>query len=219
MKSILIFPDFKVQFVNIMKNKTLIILTLGLAVILSSFTLLTVPASVSYSIDINSSELRWTAYHLAKSYSHTGHINIQSGNIQLDNGELVGGDLVIDMNSITNEDLTDAERNKKLVDDLKSERFFYAEKFPLASLKFINVSKTGSGSYDIKADLTIRGITKSIEFSAENIGTDDSLVKFSAKLEIDRTEHEVMYGWSIENAMLSNKFDLEITLVANKDIN
>ena len=98
-----------------MKNKTLITLTLGLAVMMSSFALYMapapVPALVSYEIDVKSSEIRWTGYHLAKSYSHTGHIQIVSGNLQVDDGNLVGGEIIIDMNSITDEDLEDEKNN------------------------------------------------------------------------------------------------------------
>ena len=42
---------------------------------------------------------------------------------------------IIDMSTITNTDLEDAEYNAKLVNHLKSDDFFGVEKFPTAKLE------------------------------------------------------------------------------------
>lgn len=200
-----------------MKNKKLTTLILGLAVLLSSLTRISPPES--YTVNTETSTVKWTAYHLAKSYQHTGHLKLKSGNLQIDNGDIVSGEFVIDMSAITNDDIEDDNKNKNLVKDLKSERFFNVEEFPEASLKITSTSNADNGVFDITAEITIRGITEEITFSAKRLDQDDSSVKYAISLEIDRIKHEVMYGWSIENAMLSNKFDLEIVIFANKIVN
>ena len=202
---------------NEMKNRSLTSIMLGLTIVLSSFTLLSPPEK--YEVEINSSTLQWTGYHIAKSYSHTGKITIKSGTLEVENGDLIGGSIIIDVSSITNEDLTKEKDNIKLVKDLKSERFFNTSEYPESSLDLKNVKKTSEGKYNVLADITIRGITEPIEFEAELHHQEDGSIKYSASLKIDRTKHEVMYGWSVGNVILGNIFDLEVELVANKAVN
>lgn len=197
-----------------MKNK-LVISLIGLSIVLFAFRHQPI---VTYHINTETSTLQWTGYHLAKSYQHTGRIQIKTGTLQIDNGELVSGEIIIDMNSITNEDLKKEKDNVKLVNDLKSKRFFNTSEFPEATLRILNAKKTGDDTYDIKAEITIRGITEPISFVATLSRSDNSL-EFKASLEIDRTKHEVMYGWSIENAILGNNFDLKVTIIAEKIMN
>ena len=44
----------------------------------------------------------------------------------------------------------------------------------------------------------------------------NGMFEATAKLRVPRTEFEVMYGWSIENAMLDGEFQLDVTIVAMK---
>ena len=200
-----------------MKSNMLMTIILGLAIVLSSFTFL--PPPDKYEVEITSSTVQWTGYHIAKSYSHTGKISIKTGTLEVQDGELISGTIVLDMNSIMNEDLTKEKDNKKLVNDLKSERFFNVNEHPEASLDIKKVNKTGEGKYSISADITIRGITEPIEFEATGSSQNGGSIKYKASLKVDRTKHEVMYGWSVGNVILGNTFDLEIELVAEKAVN
>lgn len=193
-------------------NSKIVIGILGLVMILAAFSIK--PAPETYEIDTQKSFIKWKGYHLAKSYEHNGNISIKSGGLEIENGDLVSGNILIDMTSITNNDLTKEEDNQRLVKDLKSERFFNVAEFPEASLTIKSVVKAGD-EYKIDADITIRGITEPLSFTAL-IKSQGNSFTFHADLEIDRIKHEVMYGWSIENAMLSNKFSLEVELVAEK---
>ncbi len=167
-----------------------------------------------YNVNASSSSIKWTGYHLAKSYEHWGNISIKSGSVEIEEGELVGGEFVIDMNSISNGDIEKEKDNNKLVNHLKSDDFFNAKEYPEASLAIKSVSGNG-GKYSVTADITIRGITKEVEFEASRRSTGET-VEFLAKISVDRTEHKVLYGWSLENVVISNTFDLEINLVASK---
>ena len=173
------------------------------------------PFGETYTVNTESSKVKWTGYHLAKSYEHWGYVSIKSGSVELEGEDLVGGEVVIDMTSISNVDVEDSKDNAKLVKDLSSKRFFNAKEFPEANLKIKSSEKSGDGSFKITADITIRGITKEIQFDATRTKGGET-VEFTAAFEVDRIAHEVMAMWSIENAILSNKFDLEINLVASK---
>lgn len=50
---------------------------------------------------------------------------------------------------------------------LKSADFFHAEKFPTLSFRSTRISRTGSGELAVEGDLTIRGVTRNVVFTAE----------------------------------------------------
>ena len=174
------------------------------------------PIKESYTADLKISTLKWTGYHLAKSYEHNGNIKLKSGSLNIEEGNLVGGSFVIDMTSITNNDLENEDKNAKLVEDLKSEEFFYVEKFPTAKMVIKKVKNSGEGKYTANGDLTIRGITKPIEFEGSLTDMGGGKYKATVKMEVERTQYEVMYGWTVENAMLSGEFLMEIEIFVGK---
>ena len=50
---------------------------------------------------------------------HDGNIQLKSGSLELKNEQIVAGNFVVDMTSITNSDLKDEGTNQKLVGHLK----------------------------------------------------------------------------------------------------
>jgi len=193
-------------------KKTTIILAVISATLLFAFH--TAPKA-SYAIDTEQSTLIWTGFHLAKSYEHTGTIQIKSGSIDVENGQVTGGQFVIDMNSISNADLKDASKKAKLEGHLKSEEFFAVSDFPEAKLVITSNEKKNDNAFTTTADLTIRGITKSITFESTVKDSDDK-VTLIATIMVPRTDFKVMYGWSVENVVLSSEFKLDVEVIANK---
>ncbi len=167
-----------------------------------------------YTLDTNASQLKWTGYHLAKSYEHYGFVKIKSGKFSVTNGKITSGEFVIDMNTITNTDVESAKDNAKLVNHLKSDDFFNVKNFPEAKL-VIKKSETSGSGLNVTGDLTIRGITKTIEFDAV-LNDTGNRAEATADIKIQRTDFQVMYGWKIENAMLSGEFRMEVKLVGTK---
>jgi polyisoprenoid-binding protein YceI len=168
-----------------------------------------------YNVDAEASQLKWTGYHLAKSYEHIGFVKIKSGKLATANGTITSGEFVIDMNTISNTDVTDGEKNGKLVGHLKSADFFDVANNPEAKLVIKKSTAAANGKLKATGDLTIRGITKSIDFEA-TLNETGSQVEATADLKIVRTDFNVMYGWKVENAMLSGEFRMEVKLVAKK---
>ncbi len=194
-----------------MKKVTVTFLSLILLGVLSAFA----PAEGTYTVVTNASQLKWTGYHLAKSYEHNGNVKIKSGSLSVADGKINSGEFIIDMTTITNNDLTDTKDNTKLVNHLKSDDFFNAKKFPEATVVIKKSEPTASG-IKVTADLTIRGITKTIEFEATLKDQDANMIEATADLKIKRTDFQVMYGWKVENAMLSDEFRMEVKLLAKK---
>jgi polyisoprenoid-binding protein YceI len=169
-----------------------------------------------YKIDVAGSQLKWTGYHLAKSYEHTGYVKIKSGQFSTDGEKITSGNIVIDMTTLTNIDLTKEKDNAKLVKHLKSDDFFGVDKNPEAKIVIKNSEKISEHVYKTTADVTIKGITKEIQFETNIKSASDTELVASATLKIQRTDFEVMYGWNAENAMLDGEFQMEVKIIAKK---
>ena len=161
----------------------------------------TLSASAQKSeINISKSEVEWTGKKIGG--SHTGEIKLKSGNLEFKGDDIVGGKVVMDMNSITNTDLTDEGYNQKLVGHLKSDDFFGVEKFPTASFEVTKSSKFKDGKASVTGKLTIKGKTEEITFDVLMEGD-----KYSTQIEVDRSKFDVRYG---SNSFFDNLGDKAI---------
>jgi polyisoprenoid-binding protein YceI len=170
------------------------------------------PNSTTYTIDTKASKLKWTGYHLAKSYEHTGFVSLKSGSLTTDGEKITGGEFVIDMKTITNTDLTDKKKNAQLVDHLKSDDFFNVKTYPTAKLVIKGSERVGENTYKTTADLTIRDVTKTIEFETKILKMTDTEIEATADFNVKRTDFKVMYGWKLENIIISGEFRMEVSL-------
>lgn len=162
-------------------------------------------------IDVNASSVNWTGKKVTG--KHTGTIKLTSGQLKIEKGELKGGSFVIDMSSIACTDLPEGPGGK-LVGHLSSDDFFGVANFPTAELKITDVSKRGNtNNYEITADLTIKGITKPVEFIAQ---VNDHSAK--ADISVERTQYGIKYNSGsffdgLGDKMIYDTFDLSIELV------
>lgn len=172
------------------------------------------------TMSVNSEESKVVWLGKKVTGEHTGEINILHGDLQFDGDVLNGGSFEIDMKSITNSDIESEEYNQKLVGHLKSDDFFGVEKYPKATFVISEVEAKKAGKYHVKGDITIKGITKSIDFPVQ-VTTLDSKATATASITIDRSEFNVKYGSGsffdgLGDKMIYDDFTLDITLVANK---
>lgn len=170
------------------------------------------------------SHLKWTGYKIGG--EHTGKIEISSGEMIFIDEVFTGGSFEIDMNSISNSDLTDEAMNKKLVDHLKSPDFFGVEKHPKGKFvidKIINYGPAGENrtNYKITGKLTIKGITKEVKFIAKVVNYDTSY-SVSARIDFDRSDFDIRYGSGtffddIGDKVIYDNVQLDLTLAALKN--
>jgi polyisoprenoid-binding protein YceI len=162
-------------------------------------------------IDVNASTVNWTGKKVTG--QHTGTVKIKSGELKMEDGNLSGGSFVIDMTSIACTDLP-ADSGAKLVGHLSSDDFFGIANYPTANLTITNVKKDAkAGNFVVTADLTIKGITKAIEFVAD---VKDHAAK--ATISIERTQYGIKYGSGsffdgLGDKMIYDNFDLSVNLV------
>ena len=142
-------------------------------------------------LNAENSKIEWLGKKVTG--EHSGTINLNSGSLVMDEDKIVAGSFVVDMTSIANTDLKDADYKAKLEGHLKSDDFFGVEKFPESKFEITNAEKMEDGNYKVKGNITIKGITEPIEFMA-NLHKHDASVHVSGKMTIDRTKFNVRYG-------------------------
>jgi polyisoprenoid-binding protein YceI len=155
-------------------------------ILLSVFVLVSLTMLSAQSIDLDQSTLEWTGKKITG--EHTGNISIQEANFQYEDGKLISGVIVINMQSITCTDL-EGEKAQNLVGHLMSDDFFDAEGFPEAELTFNDVRNVEGDSYLLKGELAIKGNIEPIEFYA-NLSDSEA----NATIKIDRTKFDIRYG-------------------------
>ena len=199
-----------------MKNQTLLSALVIVAIAFSAFTIN--DRNSTMNVDVAESKVTWLGKKVTG--EHTGTIKIASGGLQFNEDKLVGGSFEIDMKSIENADVENQEYNQKLVGHLKSDDFFGVEKYPRAILVVTDVNQKSASKYHVKGDITIKGITKSIEFPVE-VSLMESKAVASASLTIDRSEFDVRYGSGsffdgLGDKMIYDDFRLDVTIVASR---
>lgn len=167
-------------------------------------------ALFSQKININPSDaiIKWTGNKIGG--SHTGGIKAKSATLELKAGNIVKGNVVIDMKSITCTDLENETYNKKLVDHLNSDDFFGVEKFPTATFAITKASKFTNGKANVTGKLTIKGKTQPVTFEV----TKQNNV-YKTQLKVDRSKFDVRYG---SNSFFDNLGDKAIDNIFILDI-
>jgi len=187
-------------------KKTAILATLAAAVIFSGFTgtkntvatttEVVAPAKGrAYNVETSKSEVKWHAKKVTG--EHMGGLSLKSGQLNVDKNKVTGGTSVIDMASITCSDIKDEGMNGKLVGHLKSDDFFSVDKHPTATFKITEVTPiakaaAGQPNYNVKGDLTIKGITKPVAFPA-TITVKNGVATAKADVTVDRTKYDIRY--------------------------
>ena len=196
--------------------RILFALLVGLS-ITTAFTLPKKPTAI-YTVDAEQSAVRWTGKKVTG--QHTGVINVQEGTLEVAGDQLSGGQFVIDMQSLNNEDL-EGEDKAKLEGHLKSDDFFGVETHPTAELVINEVTPQEGDQYTITGDLTIKGTTLPIEFPA-TVSLQDGQLTAEATLTVDRSKYDVRYGSSsffdnLGDKVIYDDFDIAVSLVATGD--
>ena len=142
---------------------------------------------------------------------HEGIISIKTANLTFDNDVLTGGEVIIDMSTINCTDLSGPYKNK-LEEHLNSDDFFNVLDYPVSKLKITKCTKVNENKYNVVADLTIKEITKSVEFETELINN-----VATANLNIDRTKFDIKYSSesffkNLGDKMIYDNFSLTVNI-------
>ena len=198
-------------------KKGQLIIDLSIVAGLLSFNLI---KTGTHTVDVKASQVTWMGSKIA--YGHKGSVDLKSGSLIVENGTLTGGSFEIDMTTIKNLDLTDEEKNAKLVGHLKSKDFFNVKKHPSASFEITSAKQEQSegGNYMISGDLTIKGTTEPLSFPAQ-VDIDGDKVTAKANMKFDRSKYDVRYGSgsffdNLGDKLINDDIEMGISLVASQ---
>ncbi|WP_437922283.1 YceI family protein [Sphingobacterium sp. LRF_L2] len=167
----------------------------------------------NYAIDTKSSIIKWDAKKVIG--GHVGTIQINNGTLQVEKSKIVGGEFIINMNSMT---CTDAP---KLDDHLKNEDFFNVPAYPTAKFVITKVDNSKT-TPTITGNLTIKNKTKSISFPAKITNTSGNSIEAEAsRIKINRLDFDIQYRSAslfsdLGNRAIEDEFTLDVKIKATK---
>jgi len=161
-------------------------------------------------IDVKKSKIEWIGKKIMS--SHNGTIDFSEGSLVFSGNQLIGGNFVVNMNTINTTDLT-GKMKEKLDMHLKSTDFFDTKDFPTATLEFTSIEQTDDlDIYLVTANLTIKDISHPtvFELKLNKIGA-------STKVVINRTLYDIKYAstgiGALADKAISDDFELNVALV------
>lgn len=181
-------------------------------------------SAVNYTVDAAASTLTWTASKI--SATHTGTIAITEGTISVEGGNITAGNFTADMKSVTATDIKDETYKAKFLGHIKSADFFMVDSFPTATFEIATVTAEAGAdgnTHKISGNLTIKGVSRKVEFPAKVAVTADNLTA-TALLKLNRNEWGIVWGGkedknlmnNMKDDVISNMFDLAVNLTAKK---
>ncbi|MFD1292316.1 YceI family protein [Lutibacter holmesii] len=169
----------------------------------------------TYVANTETSTLKWKGYK--PTGSHDGAVAIKEGSLIVSEGALTGGSFTFDMTAITVLDIpAEEESNAKLVGHLKNKDFFDVENNPTASFAITSVEGA-----TVKGNLTIKEITKPIEFAAVLAETESGIEFIGDTFKIDRTKFGIEYKSKsifddLKDKFIDDEFEISFKVQASK---
>lgn len=187
-------------------------------------------AGDTFNVSSDSSSVNWTAYHKGGLNPRFGTTKT-TGTFSVENGNLVSGSLVSDINSLTTDpkavdpSINDGKTSADLDAHLKSADFFDAAKYPSVKFDITNIedlaagtaSKVEGANKTISGNLTIKDKTVNVSFPAK-VEVTENQVNVVSKFTINRQDWGLAYGTEGDpkDWMISQDVDLELNIVAVK---
>jgi len=178
------------------------------AILFIAITSLAFTSVITKDIIVKDSSIKWKAYKVTG--EHYGTVLLKEGILKFENDILIGGTFIVDMTSLSVDDQKGMKK-RFLTKHLKSDDFFDIKNHATSSLRFTEVLRA-ENTYQISADLTIKGITKPISFEMDIVDN-----KATTKLKINRTHYNIRYRSTsffqdLKNKAIHDEFDLDVTL-------
>ena len=140
----------------------------------------------NFVLDTSKSSIKWIGKELTTS-QHYGSLQFESGTLRFEDEKPHSGLFVVDMTTIKDIDLPQGTA-ERLEGHLKSDDFFSVTTHPKATLTITGATAQENGTFQVIADLTIKGITHPAVFDL--IPADKYWI---ANLVIDRSKFNVRF--------------------------
>jgi polyisoprenoid-binding protein YceI len=189
----------------------------------------------TWKINATASKIEWVGTKVTG--YHTGNVPLKSGEIYVKNGDVTGGNFVMDLVNmeVLGPKAADSASNKKLLGHLKSADFFDVEKNPEGKFELTSVQpykgdavkdttdprqdqiskyKVTDPTHTVSGNLTLKGITKNIEFPAR-ITVSGNEAEAVAKFNINRKDWKIEYAGKPDD-LIRDEIHLGISIKAMK---
>ncbi|SNR44082.1 YceI-like domain-containing protein [Lutibacter agarilyticus] len=169
----------------------------------------------TYVANTETSTLNWKGFK--PTGEHNGTVAIKDGSLVISEGNLSGGSFTFDMTAITVLDIpAEDEYNAKLVGHLKNEDFFDVANHKTATFEITSVD-----GVNVKGNLTVKGITKPIEFEAILAKTESGIELTGETFKIDRTQFGIEYKSksifeNLKDKFINDEFEISFKVEASK---
>ncbi|EJL71810.1 YceI family protein [Chryseobacterium populi] len=181
------------------------------------------------TVDAATSVVNWKAAHKGGMAPRWGTLNVKSGDLSIEGGQLAAGNFVIDMNSIKVDPASVTEKDKKPGDleaHLKNPDFFDTAKNPTSDFKITSVTDLKDAPKDavaganktVSGNLTLSGKTMNVTFPAKVDVTENSAA-IEAKFTVNRADWGIKFGTSEADPaewMISKDIEIAVNVKAKK---
>ena len=164
--------------------------------------------AMEYAVDTAASVIEWEGKK--PTGTHTGTIQLKNGTFKANDSIIESGTFVISMASIIVTDLEGDDKNnlenhlKGTVEGQEGD-FFNVNQFPEATFEVTGINLV-NGQTMLQGNLTMKEVTKNIEFPVTINQTEDAIELTSESFKIDRTQWNVNYGSKSIFEGLGDKF-------------
>ena len=191
-------------------------------------------SGVAWKVDNSASNIEWVGTKV--SGYHTGDVPLKSGELFVNNGEVTGGTFVMDVANmkVSGPKGSDTADNRKLLTHLKSSDFFDVEKHPEAKFELTGINsfkgeikdstdprqeeiseyRVTDPTHTVSGNLTIKGVTKNVEFPAR-ITVSGNSAEAVAKFNINRKEWGIVYE-GMKDDLIRDMVHFGIKIVARQ---
>jgi polyisoprenoid-binding protein YceI len=189
----------------------------------------------TWKLNTSDSKVEWIGTKVTG--YHTGNVPLKSGDVSVSNGEVTGGKFVMDLANmqVLGPKGSDVKANEKLLGHLKSADFFDVEKNPEGTFELTAVKPYTGGAikdstdprqeeiskykvtdptHTVNGNLTLKGVTKNIEFPAR-ITVSGNTAEAVAKFNIDRKDWGIVYPGKPDD-LIRDAIHLGISIKAAK---
>lgn len=158
-----------------------------------------------YAVDLGTSSVSWKATHKGGFAPRWGVISLSSGEFSVADGNIVAGEFLIDMSSISVDTASVTEADKEAVDlenHLKTGDFFAVEQHPNADFKITSVTDLNGAAAEgavagsnktVSGNLTLLDSTLNVSFPAK-VALEGDKVTIDGKFIVDRTAWGIKFG-------------------------
>lgn len=168
-----------------------------------------------FVIDTKESVVTWKGSSIEG--AQAGYAYISKGELMIENGQLMGGTVEIEMNKIEG---PGHGRDNNLINHLKSPDFFDVKKFPFSKIVITRGASINGANKKVTGKLTIKGITHPVTFPTK-LEVKGGIVQANTKLIIDRTKWGIRYNSgkfydNLANQAISDSIEFNIKIIAKK---